>query len=497
MSEPWLNERVTWTGHWWLPGTPDESHAGFLTYDPESGLELTLVGGFEDRIIRQDGPSAFAVLEGSRTWEVLHGVADNREVTLLDCLATHSQSFGLGFEGPDKQTVRAQTALIGVHLGTPADAVFLEARTVIEDLWHWTAQAGLSASMTFDAEGKHPTGGGEITIAPVEKHEVIVDGTKIGLHHYLTLPKYLHERGGTMGYVRDTAVLSVVPDLPSSLRDLDELIHSMQDLVSLAVHRGAAVLWVQFLLPPSDRDRPEGYPERPRRVDVYQRRQVVGDPSGRSVDAHEVLFTLADLPYEDIVPRWFKLRKQFGATCNMLLGMRYLEGGYMETQLITIAAAAEALHDQLPHQPPIPPLEFAALRQTLIDAVPVDRIQWIKNIISNRPSLRMRLDALAARLPTSVAEKLLPDAGEWAKRTARARNDLSHAGKSKQPIDDLYAVVEVTKAVVLLNLLLELGLNEEKVVEALNNNNELRHACKLAMRHLVSEPLSGPGHISA
>ena len=72
MSEPWLDERRTWTGHWWLPGTPDESNAGFLTYDPESGLELTLVGGFEDRIIRQDGPSAFAVLEGSRTWEVLH-----------------------------------------------------------------------------------------------------------------------------------------------------------------------------------------------------------------------------------------------------------------------------------------------------------------------------------------------------------------------------------------------------------------------------------------
>src|SRR5450759_5543695 len=68
----------------------------------------------------------------------------------------------------------------------------------------------------------------------------------------------------------------------SSLRDLNELIHSMQDLVSLAVHRGAAVLWVQFFLPPSDRDRPEVYPVRPRRVDVYQRRQVVGDPVGRS-----------------------------------------------------------------------------------------------------------------------------------------------------------------------------------------------------------------------
>jgi len=61
----------------------------------------------------------------------------------------------------------------------------------------------------------------------------------------------------------------------------------------------------------------------------------------------------------------------------------------------------------------------------------------------------------------------------------------------------MYAVVEVTKAVVLLNLLLELGLNEEKVLEALHDNNELRHACQLATRHLVSEPPSGPGQVDA
>jgi hypothetical protein len=485
MSEPWLHERRTWTGHWWLPEKADQPQAGFLTYDPAAGLELTLVGGFEDRVIRQDGPNVSAVLEASRTWDVLHGLADNKEVTLLDCLATHSQSFGFGFGGPNKQIVQAQKALIGVHLETPDDAVFVDTNALIEDLWQWTAQGGLSASASVDAEGKRLTGESKIEISPVEKREVDVDGTTLGLHHWLTMPNYLNERRGALAYARDTAILSITPGRPASLRALEEMVQSMQDLISLAMHQGAAVLWCRLMLPPEERDRPKGYPALPRLVDLYQRHQVVGDPAGRSVNAHEVLFTLAELPFEEVVPRWFEVRRQFGATCNMLLGTHYSEGGYLETQLTTIAAAAEALHEQLPNkEPPIPPEEFASLKQALVDAVPDERKQWIQNVVTNRPSLRMRLDDLGGRLPTKCRERLLPNAEEWAKRTARARNDLSHAGKSNHSIDELYAIVQVTKAVVLLNLLSELGLEEEKMAEALDDNNRLRRACRSAERYL-------------
>lgn len=479
MSEPWLSETCTWTGRWWLPDKPEESHAGFLTYDPLAGLELTLVGGFEDRIIRQEGLNALVVVEGSRTWDVLHGVAGNKPVTLIDCLATHSSSSGLGFGGPDKQTVQAHTALIGVHLSTPTDAVFVEAQAAIEDLLLWTGQGGLSASIAVETQTQRPTGESTISIAPVATREVEVAGAKVALQHWLTLPNYVQERRGTMAYARDTAVLSVAPERPTTFGDLDGMVQSIQDLVSLATHRGAAVLWCRLLV---NREDPTGSTSIPRKVDLYQRRETVGDPDARSVDPHEMLFDLADLPYEEVLPRWFEIRGRFRATCNMLLGMRYGEGGYVEAQLITIAAAAEALHDQLQHEPPIPPADFATLRQALVDAVPVERREWIKSVVSNRPSLRMRLNALADRLPKDCRNTLVPDVGEWAKRTARARNDLSHAGQSKQTIDDMYAVVEVTKAVVLLNLLMELGLSEAKMLEALTDNHGLRHACRLAKR---------------
>ncbi|WP_443050369.1 hypothetical protein [Streptomyces sp. NBC_00286] len=45
-----LDEAGEWAGLWWLPDDPDEQVPGVLRYDPESGLSLSLIGAFEDRI---------------------------------------------------------------------------------------------------------------------------------------------------------------------------------------------------------------------------------------------------------------------------------------------------------------------------------------------------------------------------------------------------------------------------------------------------------------
>lgn len=482
---PWLNERRTWTGRWWLPDKPDEAQPGVLTYDPSTGLELSLIGGFEDRVIRRDGPNIYTELEGSRAWDTLHGLAENKEITLFDCLAIHSKSFGFGFGGPHDQLVRASRAVVGTHLGTTDEAVFTKVQTLIEDTWQWAAEGALTASMALDDSGNRLSGHSTIKTAPIEKKSVQVEGLTIELDHHITMPNYTHERRGSFGYVRDTVVLSAKGEELLSLREVDGSVQMLQDLVTLAAHRGAAVLWCRALLPPLVRELvPADYPEVPRIVELYQRRALIGAPSERGVDTGDMLFTLSDLPFEQVIPRWIEIRETFGAACSMIQGARYSDPGYLETQLITAATGAEAFHEETKYDPPIPPEEYAALKLALAAAVPPERRDWIKNIVSNRPSLRMRLEALADRLPSTCVADLLPDKGHWAKRTARARNDLSHAGKSPQKIDELHAIVEVTKAVVVLNLLQELGVDETRLREVLQTNNGLRRACRLAQVHL-------------
>ena len=81
-----LDEAAEWTGHWWLPDFPDKRVPGILRYDGEGGLSLSLIGAFEDRIYSTPAPGITCYHEGTRTWDVIHGKVELRDVTLLDCI---------------------------------------------------------------------------------------------------------------------------------------------------------------------------------------------------------------------------------------------------------------------------------------------------------------------------------------------------------------------------------------------------------------------------
>lgn len=46
MDKYLLSDSHEWSGHWWLPSAPDDRVAGVLSFDPEDGLTLRLIGGW-------------------------------------------------------------------------------------------------------------------------------------------------------------------------------------------------------------------------------------------------------------------------------------------------------------------------------------------------------------------------------------------------------------------------------------------------------------------
>lgn len=130
-----LSESHEWSGLWWLPDAPDERVPGVLRYDRDGGATLSLIGAFENRIMTEDSPWVTTVHEGSRTWDVMHGVAERREITLLDCVPTSTnRTMGARVDSPDKQVVRAQTALVGVHAADEDESLFEAVDVSVENL---------------------------------------------------------------------------------------------------------------------------------------------------------------------------------------------------------------------------------------------------------------------------------------------------------------------------------------------------------------------------
>ncbi|MCM3662381.1 hypothetical protein M3148_15480 [Georgenia satyanarayanai] len=485
MGTPWLHEEQTWRGHWWLPEDPSNHHAGFLSYRPGSGVELVLVGGFDDQVRRQIGPGAWAVLAETRDFPVIHGNAGNKEITLIDAYAAGSKTYGLGFpgEGPAEQTLRAQTALVGVHVEGPEQAVFTRANFAIEDAWLWSAESAMTASMGWDDAGSRLTGEANIELKPLEDQHAEVEGAGITLAHWLTLPTFDAMRGGSRGRVEHRTVLGIKPHERASLTMLMANVARLQDLLALATGRGPALLWLKAYLPrPEPVEEPSTH-NYSREVDVYTQYRGEGDPTAKAVDSHSMVFSLDDLPFADVVPRWWRVQEQFRAACNMIVGARYVSDHFVETMLITAVAAAEAFHHDLKEKPATSRADAEKRLQPALDALDEDDRKWLKSFIPSGFSLGQRLERLAERLPQSCRDRLLPNPAGWVRAAKRARHDLSHSARSGDDTLKLHAIMNVTRAVVLANILLELGLSEERLLKALSANGELSRACRLSAKY--------------
>ena len=81
--------------------------------------------------------------------------------------------------------------------------------------------------------------------------------------------------------------------------------------------------------------------------------------------------------------------------------------------------------------------------------------------------------------------KLVPDPATWARAAVRARNDLAHRGTTEPDHEKLRAVVQVTAAVVIMNLLKEIGVPSDRLSAALQEHPDLRWAGDLAREHLT------------
>ena len=416
------------------------------------------------------------------------GIADNKEITLIDCWPSQSNTYGWGFDGPHKQTIRAMTGLVGVHLSDIEQAAFTELRVSVENLGHW------SNSSVFDGvigmKDDKLDGTGSLSVKSVDEPSVAVNGITITLAHEHTLPHFDRRRGETVGRMRDTVFVRLEPDSPYTLASARDHARAMQDLISLATNRASGLLWMQLRLPREDDEAATARPYLPRDVAVYTDSIVQGDSDARAADHHDVLFTCEHVSFADVVTRWWQARQALRAACNMVLGLRYAPARYLEGNLLTAVGAAEVMHRALGMEKQrMPQEEFDALRERLLACAPDEHKSWIRGSIRNDVTLRERLRDLAGRPDSEAMVRLLPDVEEWARVATQARNDLAHTGlTARHSIDELLAAVRVTTAVVIMNLLQELGIPEGRQREVVGENSELRHIAELAAEHLSRGP---------
>lgn len=475
-----------WKGRWWLPEDPTTVHAGVLTYEPGTGLDLMLVGGFAAEVWHPSGEGSWVSRGEYRDFPVVHGVAGGLEITLFDVTPSSSRTYGLGFfrEGPDEQTLDARFALVGIHAESQDQPAFDRAEVLIEDTWRWSGTSAIRAEIGWDQKEDRPSGKGDLHLSPVEDLSARIPEATVTLTHWLTLPRFDETREGLRGRMEHKPALRVTPDNPSSFRSLLKSVDMLQGLLALATGRDPALLWLRLREPLPEIPEGEQHHRLPKEVAVYLVRRGQPQPTASALEHREMLFSLEDIAFEDVIPRWWDVDSRFQAACSMLLGERYNPARYVEPRLIIAVAMAESFHGALKEQAPLTRDQALERLAPALAALDAPDAAWLKSFVPSGFSLRDRLERLAARIPPQARDALLPDPAQWARETKQARNGLSHAGSSQADINVLYAVVCVTRAVVVVNILLELGMTEEMLLKALRESRELSRACSLSKQYL-------------
>jgi hypothetical protein len=487
----YLDEAGEWVGLWWMPDHPREQIPGVLRYDAEGNLSLSLIGAFDDRITSNPVPGLTLQHEGTRTWDVIHGAAEQREITLLGCVPIGgNRTVAARIVSPDSQTVAATTAVIGAHIGSENDPAFATAEVSVEDLGLWAASSAFerllgSPDDKFD-------GTGSISVRPVEAQSVEVDGTEYCLIHTHTLPFFDHRKGETIGRMRDAASIRITPSDPFTLRAALKAAKLVQDLIALATHRAAGMIWLRLQVPGTESVTSNGAPAALHRAAVLYSPAALGKQGAEAIDGRRVFFTCESIPFEEVIPRWCEAHDRLQAAINMILGLRYAPATFVENNLLTAVGAGEVLHRSLLiDEKPFPRAEFAAMRAAMLEQIPAEYRGRFKKAIRNDPNLQDRLRALAARPSQNAISLLMPDVAHWAKRTTHARNDLAHEGRTpNHSVEELMTIVEITTAVVILNVLQELGLPAERQCEIVRQHPQLRATSHKAHKWLLAAELN-------
>ena len=306
--------------------------------------------------------------------------------------------------------------------------------------------------------------------------------------HTHTTPFFDRRKGGTVGRVQDTASIRVRRADPFNLRAALDAASLIQDLIALATHRAAGMIWLQLEIAGTETALPDGRRLPRRRANVLFSPVALGEHNTKAVAPDRVFFTCETLPFEEVVPRWCEAHRRLRAATNMILGLRYAPALFIENNILTAVGAAEVLHRGLHiDEKPFPVEDFPAMRDAMLGQVPKEHRGRFKEAIRNDPTLRDRLRALAARPDQDAIVQLVPDVDHWAKRTVRARNDLAHEGSTpNHSIDELNDIVEATTAVVILNILHELGLPTERQRQIVRDHPQLRMVSQKASAWLVA-----------
>jgi hypothetical protein len=445
-----MQNPVELKGYWWLPNLEENKLPGTLTFSQADGAFLEIVGVFsKEETIQIEQP---IIILGTTQ----HG----KPITLYKCFYTHWTYPGTGLGG-GKYLVHV--IFEGVHFSSVEKIKFHQLSGTYTDLDAWVDIYGFTieqdntegkfiskikyekpASHFFDINDALEVGIGFSSWGP--SHSIVQTEVKISQRAYLVIKS----KCGDIGF-----------------DDLFKQLNVFTYLLQVATQRVPYPISISGFSQENAQERDEKeayYPE----INIYYR-PIESILEQKEKIPQEFLFTFRDLATEQIIA-WFVSFDKYQTVVHLYRTLFYSKRLFIETRFLNIAQALESLHNILFSNQYLPDDKFIEQKERVLQSVPDELIEWVKDALNNANYKRFRLKILELLdNKKSFIGQFIDNTNLFAKRVTETRNEFVHHNKQKSTFqkEELPSAIYLLTMVFEIYLLEIIGFSDEKVKELL------------------------------
>jgi hypothetical protein len=391
-------------GHFWLPGSPEKSVFGTLTFTRRDGAVLAL--GDE---LSADSPSEVDIIVGQ--------TANGTYVTLLHANQTSAPLIRLTKTYPC--SYHATCLVVGAAFDSEAYMRFSLWQIRLPQLNAWVGRHGFAVDTP---EFKIVNDGAAVQIGYQTPEKQLLLATD-GLHLALSFWPLLRSAPYARALRQDVSIeVRLGPD-QDALEDYMKTATRFEHFLTLAtgalVRTGSIKAVVR-----ADHADETGSP-----IIVEILYQPVRNVLGTESRKHEFLFTLTDIAGidQDCFRNWFTKADWLDPICALYFGTLYNPSKYLDFNFLALVQAVEAYHRRASGETDEPAAEHESRVRAILDAAPAAHRAWLvqKLAHSNELSLRRRLKLLFAQF-AAIFDCLLSDRKAMINTIYENRNYLTH-----------------------------------------------------------------------
>lgn len=461
-----LQDSLTEEGLWWREGREDDQVGGTLTFDPNGGAVLKLLG------LLGDMESALKTAFGGSDrddYVTIHGVTKKgKPVSLFHAINTNRQ---LNMPGIANETWKSNLLVIGIHLGDEeSEEIFSKSYFRFEAIERWLEQKPFDdrydhdeRSMTVVANKPR-----EVHFAHHEEFEV----TSVG-------SLYSNNKPETRFTIDVISQLAITPFTPKSLNWHFAKAVRLQELAALCTGHYLPLTGLELRGPNEPLG---GGGSRPSEVHVYAQMMHSEAENRPSHEAPVISGPELVALNPQAVQRWFDQHEVFSPAINLFFTITGQRRMFVNIRLLLAIQALEVFHRRTSSERVMPPDEFPAFAASLVDAIPDAASARMKDKLKgtykflNEPSLGQRLKSIVGDLTTAFGTAPPAFGKSYLRKLVDTRNYYTHfseelAGKTFDGAGMYWASRRIVLLLTLL-FLRRLGIEASDIAPLLQRHRE-------------------------